>query len=142
MAAVSTAIPDSHKDLLERPVVVALVTLMPDGLPQATPVWCEYDGTHIFVNTASGRQKDKNMSARPHVSILAIDPDEPLRWMEVRGEVVGRTEVGGIESMNRLAKKYAGVDEYYGGYVSAERRQRETRVVFTIKPTRVLVDGP
>lgn len=55
------AIPDKYRDLLDGPVVVALVTVMPDGQPQATPVWCSYDGSHVWVNTARGRQKDQNM---------------------------------------------------------------------------------
>lgn len=127
-------IPDDFKDLLEGPVVVGLVTIMPDGSPQATPVWCDYDGQHIIVNTAAGRQKDRNMSDRPPVSVLAIDPENPYRWLEVRGRVVSRTDADGIDVINRLAKIYRGVDEYYGGVAPVEARDKETRVTFRIEP--------
>jgi nitroimidazol reductase NimA-like FMN-containing flavoprotein (pyridoxamine 5'-phosphate oxidase superfamily) len=67
-------IPDKYRDLHDRPIVVSLATLMSDGQPQAQPVWCSFDGTHILVNTEKGRQKHRNMSRRPAVTILAIDP--------------------------------------------------------------------
>ena len=69
-------IPDKYLDLLERPVVVTLATIMPGGEPQLTPVWCNYDGRHIWVNTTRARQKWRNMRARPQVSILAVDPEK------------------------------------------------------------------
>jgi PPOX class probable F420-dependent enzyme len=138
---VHTTVPDSHRDLLDRPIVVALVTLMPDGQPQATPVWCDYDGTYVIINTARGRQKDRNMKARARVTVLSIDPQNPYRWLEVRGEVEEVTEEGGVETINRLAKKYRGVDQYYGGVTPIELREQETRVNFLIKPTRVLTGG-
>jgi PPOX class probable F420-dependent enzyme len=134
-------VPDSHRDLLERPIVVALVTLMPDGQPQATPVWCDFDGENIIINTARGRQKDRNMQQRSRVTVLSIDPNDPYRWLEVRGEVSHVTEEGGVDVINRLAKKYRGVDEYYGGVTPVERRDQETRVNFIIKPVRVLTGG-
>lgn len=133
----TSLIPDSHKDLLERPVVVSLVTVMPDGQPQATPVWVDYDGEYIIVNTARGRQKDKNMTERAKVTVLSIDPDNGYRWMEVRGVVEHVTEEGGVDVINRLAKKYRGVDSYYGNVSPAEQASRETRVNFKIKPEKV-----
>ena len=129
-------IPDSHKDLLERPVVVTLVTLMPDGQPQATPVWCDFDGEYVRINTARGRQKDKNMQRQARVSILAIDPADPYRWMEIRGEVAEITEEGAAEHINALSRKYVQKD-YYGGYRPAELRFKQQRVIYKIKPTRV-----
>lgn len=138
---VHSEVPDSHRDLLDRPIVVALVTLMPDGQPQATPVWCDYDGKHVIINTARGRQKDRNMKARARVTVLSIDPDNPYRWLEVRGEVADVTEEGGVDTINRLAKKYRGVEQYYGGVTPIERRDQETRVNFVIQPTRVLTGG-
>ncbi len=134
-------IPDSHRDLLDRPIVVALVTVMPNGHPQATPVWCMYDGTHVIVNTARGRQKDRNMKERGRVTILSIDPDNPYRWMEVRGEVDVITEEGGVEVINQLARMYRGVDLYYGGVTPVQQRDLETRVNFKIRPVRVLTGG-
>ncbi|MBE0690091.1 MAG: PPOX class F420-dependent oxidoreductase [Anaerolineae bacterium] len=134
-------IPESHRDLLDRPIVVALVTLMPDGWPQATPIWCLYDGEHVIVNTARGRQKDRNMKQRPHVTILSIDPDNPYRWLEVRGEVVAITEEGAVDVINTLAKMYRGTDSYYGGVTPLHLRDQETRVTFKVKPIRVLTGG-
>jgi PPOX class probable F420-dependent enzyme len=134
----TASIPDSFRDLLDRPVVVTLVTVMPDGQPQATPVWVKYDGTHVLVNTARGRQKDRNMLRDSKVTVLSIDPDNPYRYLEVRGVVEEVTEEGAVDLINELAKKYRGVDEYYGGVTPAEQRHRETRVTYKIRPTRVL----
>ena len=131
-----TTIPNDFKDLLERPIVVTLVTLMPDNQPQATPVWFSYDGSHIWVNTARGRQKDRNMSERPQVTVLAVDPDNPYRYMEVRGTVDEATEDGALEHINSLAKRYVGRDDYYAAM--PEQRGKETRVIYKIKPVRVI----
>jgi len=131
-----TTIPNDFKDLLERPIVVTLVTLMPDNQPQATPVWFSYDGSHIWVNTARGRQKDRNMSERPQVTVLAVDPDNPYRYMEVRGTVDEATEDGALEHINSLAKRYVGRDDYYAAM--PEQRGKETRVVYKIKPVKVI----
>ena len=93
----SDTIPESYRDLFERPVVVTLVTIMPDTQPQATPVWCSYDGTHIWINTAKGRQKYKNMLERPKATVLAIDPENPYRYCEVRCAVLEINEEQGLE---------------------------------------------
>jgi PPOX class probable F420-dependent enzyme len=85
---------------------------MSDGPPQVQPVWCSFDGTHILVNTEKGRQKYRNMSRRPAVTILAIDPDDDTRWLEVRGTVVGQTEEGANEHIDALARLYLGVAKY------------------------------
>jgi PPOX class probable F420-dependent enzyme len=98
----SVAIPTDKRDLIERPTVATLVTLMPDNQPQATPVWFSYDGTHFWVNTAKGRQKDRNMRERPQVTLLMIDPENPYRYLEVRGKVDAITEDGAVDHINRL----------------------------------------
>ena len=131
----SVSIPEAHKDLLERPIVVTLVTLMADGQPQASPVWFTYDGTHLWVNTARGRQKDKNMTARPRVTILSIDPENPYRYLEVRGVVDEITEEGGLEHINELCFRYMGRDDFYA--TMPENRGKETRVIYKIKPVYV-----
>jgi PPOX class probable F420-dependent enzyme len=136
-AATIIPIPDTHKDLLTGAVVVSLVTVMPDGTPQATPIWIDYDGTHLIVNTARGRQKDRNMQRRSKVAVLAIDPKNSYRWLEVRGEVDDISEEGAVEVINKLAKKYRGVDSYYGGAAPAERATQETRVTYKIKPLHI-----
>lgn len=129
-------IPAAFKDLLERPIVVTLVTLMPDGQPQATPVWFSYDGAHIWVNTARGRQKDTNMTERPQVTVLSVDPDNAYRYLEVRGLIDEITEEGALEHINMLSKRYFGREDFYAN--NPEGRQRETRVIYKIRPVRVL----
>ena len=134
-------IPDTHKDLLNGPVVVAFTTIMPDGMPQTTPVWCGWDGEHIVVNTARGRRKEKNVLANPKVNVLAIDPQNPYRWLEVRGTVAELTEDGAIDHINTLAKLYVGKDTYFGGVAPAEAAETQTRVIIKIKPERVVASG-
>jgi PPOX class probable F420-dependent enzyme len=124
-------IPDKYRDLLDRPLVVSLATLMSEGPPQVQPVWCSFDGEHILVNTEKGRQKYRNMSRRPAVTILAIDPDNALRWLEVRGTVVGETEEGAFEHIDELARLYLGVDKY------PFHQEGDVRVIFKIAPLRV-----
>jgi PPOX class probable F420-dependent enzyme len=124
-------IPDKYRDLLDRPIVVSLATLMRDGSPQVQPVWCSFDGTHILVNTEKGRQKYRNMTRRPTVTILAIDPNDAIRWLEVRGTVVGQTEEGANEHIDALARLYLGVDKY------PFHQAGDVRVLFKIAPLRV-----
>jgi hypothetical protein len=81
------------------------------------------------------------MKERGRVTVLSIDPDNPYRWMEVRGVVDIVTEDGGVDVINQLARKYRGVDSYYGGVTPAHQRDQETRVNFKIRPTRVLTGG-
>lgn len=132
-------IPEGYRDLLERPVVAALATVNPDGQPQVTPVWCDYDGEYFRVNSADGRQKVRNMRQRPQVTLLFIDPDNPYRWMEVRGEVTAITAEGAVEHINALSKKYRGVEDYYSR--NEAMRGKETRLIFTIRPKKVIAAG-
>ncbi|MGB7951340.1 MAG: PPOX class F420-dependent oxidoreductase [Candidatus Binatia bacterium] len=124
-------IPDKYRDLLDRPIVVSLATLMPEGPPQVQPVWCSFDGIYILVNTEKGRQKYRNMSRRPPVTILAIDPDNDGRWLEVRGTVVGEAEEGANAHIDELARLYMGVDKY------PFHQKGDVRVIFKIAPLRV-----
>ncbi len=133
----SAIIPDSHKYLLEEAIPITIATIMPNGDPQLSVVWCDYDGEHVLLNTARGRQKDRNLLARPTATVLAFDPQDSLRYIEVRGKVVAMTEEGAVEQMNTLAKLYAGVDTYYGGYAPSKRQQTETRVLIKLAPTKV-----
>src|SRR2546422_5418541 len=84
-------IPDSHLDLFRKKAFAHLATLMPGGQPQVTPVWVDYDGRHVVINTAEGRQKDKNLQRDGRVALSIMDPDNPYRYLEVRGRVVERT---------------------------------------------------
>src|SRR5687767_8677854 len=106
------AIPEKFKDLLTTKTAFAhLSTVMPDGQPQVTPVWIDFDGTHILVNSAKGRQKDKNMRREPRVALSIQDPENPYRYLEIRGRVVDVTEDGADQHIDRMAKKYMGKDK-------------------------------
>lgn len=137
----STVIPESHKKLLTDRYFAVLTTLMPDNQPQSTVVWADYDGEHVIVNTVLGRQKARNMAARPQVSLLAIDTNEPFFWLEVRGKVVEMTEEGALDHINKLAKLYTGAPEYYGHVAPAEAKGKERRVIYKIEPTRIVTSG-
>lgn len=132
-------IPDSHLDLLMESVTVALVTMMPDGQPQCTPVWCDYDGTHILVNAGIGRQKDRNIRRNPKVTVLAIDPANSYRFLEVRGVVDEITEDGAEDNMNALSLQYRGIPKRYGD--GAPPKEVEARVIYKIRPVRVIARG-
>lgn len=131
----AVSIPETHKHLLLDPIVVNLVTVMPDGQPQATPVWVDYDGTYVIVNTARGRQKDRNMKPGAKVTILSINPKNDHDWLEVRGVVAEETEVGAVDVINSLSLKYRGNADYYA--TAPEQRGVQQRVTYKIEPTRV-----
>jgi PPOX class probable F420-dependent enzyme len=128
-------IPDKYLDLFNKKAFANLATLMPDGSPQVTPVWCDYDGENVLINTAAGRVKDKNLQREPRVSLSILDPDNPYRYLEVRGRVVERTHEGADDHINKMAKKYLGVDVY------PYRNQGEVRILYKIKPERTSTMG-
>ena len=105
-------IPEHLMDLVRKPIVAALATVMPGGQPQVTPVWLDYDGEHVIINTARGRQKDRNMQRDALVTLCLFDPDETEHWAELRGYVVDWTEEGGHAMIKKLALKYRGKEEY------------------------------
>ena len=123
-------IPDSHKDILDKVIFGHLATLNPDGSPQSTPIWFEYDGEHILINSSKGRWKDRNMRRDARVALSIIDPDNAYRYLEVRGRVVDITEEGAVDHINKLAKKYLGKDEY------PFLQPGEVRVKYKIVPER------
>jgi PPOX class probable F420-dependent enzyme len=131
----SAAIPETHVDLVERPILFSLATVQPNGQPQVTPVWADMVDGKVRVNTAAGRQKHTNLLARPQATVLVIDPDNGQRFIEIRGKVVDSTEEGGDDAIDQLAHKYLGVESY------PWRNPAETRVTFLIEPTRVVVSG-
>jgi PPOX class probable F420-dependent enzyme len=133
---VETQIPESHMDLLERPVVVSLATVNANGQPQVTPVWVDYENGYIRINSVRGRRKVANMEARPQVTVLAIDPDDPNRWVEIQGRLEDETEEGAIDHINKLSGKYRGTTDYYSQ--NPLKRGKETRVIFRIRPTNVI----
>ena len=127
--------PDSHKDLLQKKAFANIATVNADGSPQVTPVWFDAEGEQLRINTARGRVKDKNLRRNPVVALTVMDPDNPYRYVQVKGRVTEVTEAGADAHIDGLAKKYMGVDKY------PHRRAGEVRVIFKIMPERVQVMG-
>jgi len=134
-------IPDSHKDLIEGPIHATLSTVMPDGQPQSTVVWCDYDGRYVRINTMSRSQKAKNMRANPKVTLLTFAHDNPKRFIEVRGKVIEMIEEGAEEHLDGLSDLYMGKFPYFGEVIPIELREREIPVLCKILPTRVVTVG-
>jgi PPOX class probable F420-dependent enzyme len=133
-----TRIPPSHRDLVECPPVASLTTLMPDGSPQTSVVWCDFDGTHVRVNTMRGFQKERNMRRDPRVALLCYDPGHPHRYLEVQGIVESMREDGALEHLDALASKYAGhLVRYFGDCIPARFSTTEVPVLCRIRPLRV-----
>jgi PPOX class probable F420-dependent enzyme len=127
----SVTIPEKYRDLLTgKKAFASLGTIMPDGTPQVTPVWFDFDGSNLIFNSARGRQKDLNVRRDPRVSMTIIDPENPYRYVEVRGRVTDITQEGARDSINKLAKKYLGKDVYPGP-------PDEVRVIYRVKPEKV-----
>lgn len=124
------ALPEKYRDLFHKKAFANLATLMQDGHPQVTPVWCDFDGTYVIVNTAKDRVKDRNMKRDPRVSLAIMDPDNPYRYLEVRGRVVENTETGADQHIDKMAKKYLGQDKY------PYRQPGEVRVLYKIAPEK------
>jgi PPOX class probable F420-dependent enzyme len=130
-------VPDSYKDLLadETRAFLFLATLMSDGSPQLTPVWFNSDGTHILINSAGGRVKDRNMRTHPQVALVVQDPKNPYRYIQIRGQVVEITQKGAIEHINNLAGKYTGTPKYQNF------QPGEQRFIYKILPKKVYTQG-
>jgi PPOX class probable F420-dependent enzyme len=131
----ASIIPDNYADLFQKKAFGNLATLMPDGSPQVTPVWVDFDGSHVLVNSARGRQKDKNMQRNARVALSILDPDNPYRYLEIRGKVAEITEQGADAHIDKMAKKYMGKDTY------PYRRPEEKRVIYKILPTKTTQMG-
>jgi PPOX class probable F420-dependent enzyme len=128
-------IPASHADLLSKPAFANLATLNADGSPQVTPVWVDFDGTHVLVNTARGRVKTKNLAREPRVALSIADPENPYRYLGVQGRVVDMVEAGADAHIDKMAKKYLGKDTY------PYRAPGEVRVIVKIAPEKVHTNG-
>lgn len=123
--------PEDRLDLFEKPSIATFASLLPDGRPHVTPVWVDYDGTHIQVVTRKETQKFKNVQRDPHVTVTIIDPEDPYRYVEVRGVVESMPEDGALAFSDRQAKRYWGVEEY-------PYARDAPRVLFHIRPDRVV----
>ena len=128
-------IPDAFKDILGKRGYAHLATLMRDGSPQVTPVWYDFDGSHIRINTAKGRLKDKNMRRHKQVALSIQDPDNPYRYLAIRGDIDEITEDSADAHIDALAKKYLDKDKY------PFRAPGEVRVMYKIRPEKVSTMG-
>lgn len=120
-----------YRDILDKKAFAHLATVGRDGYPQVTPVWVDFDGKHVRFNTARGRVKERNLQRDPKVALAVQDPDNPYRYLQIRGRVVEITEQGADAHIDALAKKYIGQDRY------PWRRPGEVRVMVKILPERV-----
>jgi PPOX class probable F420-dependent enzyme len=125
------AIPEKYRDLFNKPAFAMLATLMPDGRPQVTPVWVDSEDNSILVNTAKGRQKHKNVQRDPRVTVTLWDPDNPYRYVEMRGRVAEITDRGADRHIDRMAKKYLGKDKY------PFAQPGEQRILLKIQPEHI-----
>lgn len=136
----SLPIPESHRDLFTRPIHGVLTTIMPNGQPQSSLVWCDFDGETVSVNTSGERQKGKNMLRNPHISLLVVDPEDSSRYIEIRGDVeIVRDHA--IEHLDRVTRKYTSHPEFYGYVYPQEKREQETRIICLIQARKITLDA-
>lgn len=122
----SETLPDSHKDLLERPLFAHLATVRPDGSPQSSVMWFEWDGEFIKFTHTNRRQKFRNLGDEPRIALSIADPDDGYRFLEVRGEVASIEDDPTGAFYNRLS------DLYNSG---TRVRDPEVRVIIAVRPT-------
>lgn len=133
-------VPADHLDLLTRPICGVLTTMGPDGQPQSSLVWADYDGDCARVNTTLERQKGRNLRANPRVSLLVVDPDDTGRFIQIRGEAELVTQ-GALEHLDTLTRAYTRHPRYYGFIYPLEQAGRETRVICRIHARRITLDA-
>lgn len=122
----SSTLPESHADLLERPLFAHLATVRPDGAPQSSVMWFAWDGEHVRFTHTSERQKFRNLAHEKRVAFSVADPDDPYRHLEVRGEVVAIDSDPGVDFYKSLQRRYG--REY-------PVHDANVRVVVTVRPT-------
>ena len=125
------AIPQAYRDLFDKKAFAHIATVGRDGTPQVTPVWIDYDGTHVRFNTARGRVKTSNLERNPTIAMSVQDPENPYRYVQVKGRVTEMTEQGADAHIDALAKKYLGQDRY------PHRRPGEVRVTVKVAPEKI-----
>ena len=136
----SLPIPESHRDLLARPIHGVFTTMMKDGQPQSSLVWCDEDGECVRLNTTRERQKGRNMQANPKVSLLIVDPQDTSRYIEIRGNAE-LVEAGALDHLDQLTRAYTRHPHYYGYVYPVEQQQRETRLICRIHAKKITLDA-
>ncbi|MDX1615624.1 MAG: PPOX class F420-dependent oxidoreductase [Candidatus Promineifilaceae bacterium] len=134
-------IPESHLDLIDGPFHAVVTTLMPDGQPQSTVVWANRSGEYVLFNTQQQRQKAKNLRRNEKVTLLIVDPENPYRYLEIRGQVDALDEEMAEEHIDQLARLYTDKDQFFGGVAPEEQREQQQRVMIKVLPTRVRAVG-
>src|SRR5688572_27513740 len=134
------SIPQSHLDLLTRPIHGVLTTVMPDGQPQSSLVWCDFDGECGCINTSRERQKGRNMMANPRVSLLIVDPDDTSRYLEIRG-IAELNQACAHEHLDQITREYTAHPQYYGYVFPLEKREDETRLICRIHAKKITLDA-
>lgn len=123
-------IPDSHVDLLDwdTRAFAHVATIGPSGEPQNNPVWFDWDGDHVKFSQTTGRQKYRNLQRDKRVALSILDPEDPYRYLEIRGELDAIDRDGDLEFINRMANKYLAKERY------PWHREGDERVVIRIRP--------
>lgn len=135
----SSTIPQSHLNLLTGPYYAVLTTIADHCHPENSIVWASWDGECVIVNTADGRRKVHNVRGNPWVALTVLDPEDPFRWIDVRGHVEEMVPDEDYAVIDAHAKLYTGADSYYGGFAPAEKRGTEERLTIRIRPEHVVV---
>ncbi|MHC1740045.1 MAG: PPOX class F420-dependent oxidoreductase [Anaerolineaceae bacterium] len=125
-----SSIPTGFIDLFKKRAFGHLATIMPDGSPQVSPLWVDFDGTCIILNSEVGRQKDLNMRRDDRIALEIQDPDDPYRFLLIRGKVVEITLLGADGSIDQLAIKYTGEKYKY-------KNPDHPRVIYKVQPIHV-----
>jgi PPOX class probable F420-dependent enzyme len=133
---INREIDDSVIRLLTGKNFAFVATLMKDGSPQITPTWIDYDGKTILINTAEGRTKQKNLSRDQRVAISIVDQNNPYNMVTIRGKVIEQTSKGADEHIDKLAKRYLGVDKY------PFRSPTEKRIILKVTPEKIFHSQP
>ena len=130
----TTQLSEKARALVDRPVIANVATVDASGRPQLTPVWIDRQGDDLSFNTAKGRAKEANLTTNPHVAVSVVDPDDPYNVVVVRGSVEA-VEEGADAQIDRLAKKYLGVDTY------PMRQPGEVRVTYVVHADKVVMQS-
>ncbi|MCA1688554.1 MAG: PPOX class F420-dependent oxidoreductase [Actinobacteria bacterium] len=128
MQSGQTMIPDSHKDILESTALAHIATLGPSGEPQSNPVWFDWDGEHVKFSQTKTRQKYHNVKRDPRIALSIVDPEDPYRYLEIRGIAERIDEDPDLDFINSMSKKYRGVYPYQN------HRPGDERVVVFVRP--------
>jgi len=139
-AVASVPIPESHRDLLERPICAVLTTLRPDGQPHSCLVWVDFDGACARFNTTLQRHIGRDLAADGRMSLLVVDPEDTSRFVQIRGQAE-LLRTGAIEHLDALTRKYTAHPRFYGFVYPAERQGSEDRVIGRIRALRVTLDA-